>query len=225
MTCGIYHLKFVGDTSNGYIGQSTNIEIRFQQHIGKLKRDTHDNKKIYAAYKAYGLPKLEILTECDPHELDILESEAISVYNSVNNGLNNIEGQTVRLFGEQHGKCKFSNEQIIKVAKLIITKKYTQQQIADITNTSKTLVKDISSQRCHSWIADIYPEIWRKIADNKGKKLEKQYNIPIKSPEGIIYTSFTNLNAFCREHGLHPGGFFKFLTKDNHKLYKGWVKV
>lgn len=70
MTTGIYLLDFGKDT---YVGKSTNIESRVQQHIGALQTDTAA-RPLQNAYLNKGIPKFKILETCHSDHLDILET-------------------------------------------------------------------------------------------------------------------------------------------------------
>ena len=75
MTCGIYKLNF-NNTEKVYIGQSIDIESRFSKHKSALSRGVAA-PKLQAAHTLYGIPNLEILTECAISELNSYEKETI----------------------------------------------------------------------------------------------------------------------------------------------------
>lgn len=88
MSCGIY--KITNTINNkSYIGQSINIEQRWQRH----KKAT-DNFAIHQAFRKYGLDSFtfEIIEECDQKYLDEREIYWIQYYNSLANGYNMIPG-------------------------------------------------------------------------------------------------------------------------------------
>lgn len=120
MTIGIYCLQFKG-TDKVYVGQSVNIEKRYQQHKYALKNE-QAAKKLQKAYREYGMPTLLVLTESVITELDSLEQEAIILYNSINAGFNlsTDNSQPPRLRGENNGSSKFSNSQIEEAFLLLI---------------------------------------------------------------------------------------------------------
>ena len=82
MTCGIY---IITNTVNNksYIGQSINIEKRWQQH-----KCSNERKPLYRAFKKHGLDKFrfEILVECKQEELDQNEIQCIAEYGSYGKG-------------------------------------------------------------------------------------------------------------------------------------------
>lgn len=82
MTCGIYKLTNI---FNGkiYIGGSNNAEIRFSAHIGKLKRNVHENEHMQRSFnKSWNNPFIfEIIEECNIKDLIVKEQHWIDVTN------------------------------------------------------------------------------------------------------------------------------------------------
>jgi group I intron endonuclease len=228
MTCGIYKLSFNG-TDKVYIGQSENIEERYYKHLWNLKNNK-SSKKLQEAFKLYGLPLLEILTDCSKSELNELENMAISLYNSYINGLNGVETaeSMPTYFGENNGNAKYTKEQYLQVATLLCDAKHTAKYISKTTGVSEFVIKHISKGENNSWIKEEYPEIWNKISLLKGNRKSttnsaKSMGIvypPIVSPDGKIYT-VDNINAFAREHSLAASALYNVL-KSIRKTHKGW---
>jgi group I intron endonuclease len=77
MNSGIYKLVFTDKSV--YIGKSVDMSKRWDQHLKALKKGTH-TKRIQDAYNKYGTPKFEIICECHPHHIDILETYFINGY-------------------------------------------------------------------------------------------------------------------------------------------------
>ncbi len=75
MTSGIYKLTF--DPDNTYIGKSVDIERRWAEHAKSFERNTAANK-MQRAFDMFGFPDAEILLECHPDHIDLLESIYIS---------------------------------------------------------------------------------------------------------------------------------------------------
>ena len=84
MTCGIYCIT---NLINGkqYIGQSTNIELRFRSH-----KSSKDNYPIHNAIQKYGEHnfKFEIICKCSEDKLDEEEIKFINLYSTVLLGYN-----------------------------------------------------------------------------------------------------------------------------------------
>lgn len=225
MTIGIYVLKFKG-TDKVYIGQSNFIEKRFTGHKRLLELGL-GSTKLQEAYNIYGIPTMEILCECTLKELDDLETEAISIYNSRNNGFNSTDGGNTgsKLYGPDAGQSKYSREDIIKCFELLVNTTYMHKEIADITNVSINVINQISSGARHTWLAKEFPEMYEKLISLKySKKSASRKGIvypKIKSPTNEIFT-ISNLREFCRLHSIDPGHLGKVL-KGIYKQHKGWT--
>jgi group I intron endonuclease len=228
MTCGIYKLEFVG-TNKVYIGKSENIEVRYIKHKWNFKNNT-SSKKLQEAYNTYGVPKLEILTECSIAELNELENMAISLYNSFLDGFNSLETaeDMPNLSGENNGNSKYAREQYLEVARLLCDAKHTAKYISKVTGVSEHVIKHISKGENNSWIQEEHPDIWEKILSlkntrksttNSAKAMGIQYP-KIQSPEGVIHI-VDNINAFAREHCLAASALYNVL-KGIRKTHKKW---
>lgn len=229
MITGIYRLCFDG-TNSVYIGQSTDIYLRYNIHKTNL-RANKSSKKLQDAYAKYGMPTLDILVECSEQSLNGLESEAIEIFDSVVNGFNTIDGSTYRseLRGELAGNAKYSNELIEEVFMYLIENKLTHREITEITGVGRGAISDISAGFTHRWLQEKYPEMYldllalkgyaRKSSKNTAEAHNKVYPI-ITSPEGIDF-KVNSLRGFCREHNLNHGSLGEVLR--GHKAqYKGW---
>ena len=97
MTCGIYKIENKVN-KKCYIGQSTNIEKRWQSHriIGKNENAKEKNYPLYKAMYKYGLDNFnfEIIEECNRELLDEKEIYWINFYDSLKNGYNQVPGGT-----------------------------------------------------------------------------------------------------------------------------------
>lgn len=230
MTCGIYKLAFNG-TTDVYIGQSVNIEKRIIKHK-YLLYNSKASKKLQKAFEIYGMFNYEILEICKEEELDFLEKEIIEIYDSYNNGLNSTQEAKCGygLSGETHPGAKFSNEQIITCFNLLINNpELTYKDIADITETNKSLLTDIVGGKRHTWLKTKFPNEYPKLklvdrhsGKNSAKNLGKKYP-PIMSPDGKVY-EVTNASSFSREHNLHNGHLSDVLNRKAHSI-KGWKLV
>lgn len=234
MTCGIYKLSFVG-TTKVYIGQSKNIEYRFTQHLYKLNKST-SSKKLQEAYTLYGAPNLDILTECSIEELNVFEKEAIAIWDSVNLGFNTYEENRgtpprIRERGEDSASSIYTNTQILEVLDYLVDQpNLTALQISEETNINVATIRAISALNEHKWLKDAQPIKYSQLESLKGlkakshkfdsKALGKVYP-DLLSPEGIIYSSLSNVKAFCREHGLQNTNL-GLVLKGIRKSHKGW---
>jgi hypothetical protein len=191
MTCGIYALKF-NNTGKVYIGMSDNIERRWYSH----KHSFLTKKcpaKLLEAYNIYGMPSLEVLCECDKHELDTLEKEAISIYDSIANGFNSRDGGAtgagLSISGEGNGRAKYSNTQIEEVFILLCNTDLTFQQISTQTGVSIEAISHVSCGSGHKWLATKYPEKYQElILSKRSSKLKFTSTIIVDKKTNIVYT-------------------------------------
>lgn len=75
MTCGIYKLTF----PNGkfYIGKSINIEKRWEQHANDMRSGKH-TKKLQNEFNIWDTYIQEVIFECHPDHIDIMEESLIA---------------------------------------------------------------------------------------------------------------------------------------------------
>lgn len=119
-----------------YIGQSINIENRFQQHKNNCSNENLKdyNTKFYRALRKYGVENFtfEVLEELSKEELNEREKYWVSFYNSFKEGYNsNGGGEKVTESGELHPNAKNSNETIIALKKEIIEGKLSHAQLGE----------------------------------------------------------------------------------------------
>jgi hypothetical protein len=79
MTCGIYKLTF--NNEYVYVGKSTNIEERWKQHFINLNKGTA-SESLQKAFNTYGHPDTNILKQCHPDHLGVLEPLYIHAYSN-----------------------------------------------------------------------------------------------------------------------------------------------
>lgn len=172
MTCGIYKLNFEG-THKVYIGQSNNIESRIRAHQTSMKNGKC-SKKLKEAYLLYGTPKIETIIECEEHELDSCENEAISIWNSVSDGFNTLEkaGDSPKYLakGEEHVGYVYSNNEIEEAFLLMTNSTLTLKQISEATNVRYSTIIGIRSQHNHRWLEEKYPAEYAAMLNSKGTR-------------------------------------------------------
>lgn len=226
MTCGIYILKF-NNTDKVYVGQSIDIEDRFVKHKSAFNRQAC-TAKLQEAFNKYGIPELEVISECSISELNALEKEAISIFNSVNNGFNTLsEAGNPVLYGEKAGRSKYSNEQYILVLKLLVQKFPTlsKREIENITGVSIYTIRHIAALESHSWLSEVCPIEYAELSRIKEEQpyyTGKQYP-KLKSPEGVEY-EVRHISNFAKEHGLLQPKITELLN-GTRSFHKGWVRA
>ena len=112
---GIY--KITNKINNHcYIGQSVNIEHRFQEHKKPYNWKRESTKALYQAFQKYGLNNFtfEIIEECNEKQLDEKEQYWIQYYNSYKNGYNMTSGGETN-FGDNHPGHKLTKEDVINI--------------------------------------------------------------------------------------------------------------
>lgn len=77
ISSGIYKMYF--SDGSFYIGKSVDIDKRWAQHDKAFSKGTH-TKKLQSAYNRLGYPDYEVLFECHPDHIDILETFFINKY-------------------------------------------------------------------------------------------------------------------------------------------------
>lgn len=228
MTIGIYVLKFIG-TTKVYIGQSTNIENRFSQHMYNFINNKA-SKKLQEAYIIYGKPTLEIIVECYSKDLDKLELQYIIEYNSVTNGFNTNEypDSAPILLGELHGRSKCTNSKVEEAFNLLIDTNIPFIEVSEITGVPFSSIKHIADGSIHVWLKDKYPTRYIELMSKKGRRNGYNRSIASKgitypaiiSPEGDEYF-VENISKFAREHNLKDEALGNVL-KGNNLSTKGW---
>lgn len=189
MTIGIY--KFTNKRNNKvYIGQSTQIEERYKQHLNNSKNENlHDyNTKFYRALRKYGFENfsfdvLEIFSEYDKEQLNKKEIYWIDYYNSYEDGYNsNRGGEKVTERCEDHPMAKLTNEQVLEIKNLLKFSKLTQYEIANKFNIKQPSVSEINSGRKWSALGNYqYP-----IRSSDSLKQKHGHNVSILSDEEVM---------------------------------------
>lgn len=228
---GIYCLVFPG-TNKVYIGRSTNIAAREYSHLYCMKKGKC-SKKLQEAYNIYGKPVCKVIFQTEDHEvLYTAEKKYIKEFDSIVNGFNSSPGGEAGalLPGELNGRSLFSNEVYCEILELLVNTSFTIKKIADITNTTTSIVSKISSGEGHKWLKEACPEAYARLILKRANRsvymLDKyasnrKYNY-VYSPENIRYSlDGVKLVDFCTKHNLTESKLSKLLN-GNSKEYLGW---
>lgn len=112
---GIYKITNIKNNKI-YVGQSNNIYRRFREHQTK-----GESSKIPVdiAIQKYGKDSFtyEILEECNITELNEKETFWIKKLNAIKNGYNCSEGGEQQSIGENNGRSKLTEQDVIKIRK------------------------------------------------------------------------------------------------------------
>ena len=224
MTIGIYKLNFNG-TNKVYIGKSDNIEIRYSEHIRKLRAE-NSPYKIQSAYNKYGNPVLEIVLECGINELLDAEKEAIDIWDAVANGFNHLVGQFEECLGEDSPRAKHSNEVYYNILCKLITPHITYRDISEELLVSESIIRHIACLEKHVWMKDAYPDKYAQlehIYNTSSMRRGGMRGIPypdICSPNGGIF-KVVSPTSFAIEHNLSQSALSQVLNS-KRKSHKGW---
>lgn len=160
MTRGIYKIE---NLLNGkiYIGQSIQIEKRFEQHkkTAYARKDRNYNNLIYKAIRKYGLENFafEIIEEVpDNQDLDEREIYWISYYNSYKNGYNMTPGGGC-LRGEDSPNTKVNRDTVIQV-RTLYNAHIKKSEIYDLVKDKLTQSQFEHIWRFETW-KDVMPEV------------------------------------------------------------------
>lgn len=234
MTSGVYKLSF---GTLVYIGRSSNIEQRYRAHVSDIQLGK-SSSKLCSAYVQYGLPKLEILhVEEDFAKQKELEVYYIRHFNSYVNGLNSTEGGEDILYGELNHACKYTNNQLMEVLRLLANNpEMLLKDISSISGVHMNTVREVSAGTKHLWLSLEYPDLYAKhIANKPNRKSRSLANLTDKfrfksklevlptliSPSGEEVNIDTSISEFARKHGLQVGNLSSVLN-GSRKTHKGW---
>lgn len=172
---GIY--KITNQINNKiYIGQSINIESRWQKHKYRYNNQNYTGYDyyIYRAMRKYGIDNFnfEVIEECKISELDERERFWIKHYDSYKNGYNETEGGN----NARH-PIKISPQMLVEIDSLLQESILSIGEIADKFHVSYEMIQGINTGR-HWYRENIqYPIGQYKIGVKKNNtdQLHKAY--------------------------------------------------
>ena len=167
MSTGIYKFE---NAINGhiYIGQSTCIERRFQQHIYDANHlETRRTTGIDVAINKYGIENFDfsIIELCDIEMLNEREIYWIEFYDSYNNGYNrSIGGKSLN--GENHPRAILTEQQVWDIREEYakgIARSIAIKPYIDLGISERSLIKVWNNENWTTVHQDVYTE------ENKAK--------------------------------------------------------
>ena len=161
----IYKLVFKDNTNIAYVGQSTNINSRFKQHIKNAKDFSNIDNKLYFFMNLYGIHNFYI--------------EVIEIFNNISQiELNNNEKKYIQLFGSIN--TTFSNSNI----SIQITKSLIQQLVSKLhdDNISENIITQISNS-----LYNKYAITTLNSSTNTIQKLNLNKNTVITTDQSVEY--------------------------------------
>ena len=173
-----------------YIGQSSEIERRWKEHIKEANKGS--NKSIlYQAIRKYGLEnfKFKILEECNLEELDERERYWIKFYQTYPPNLE--KGYNMSPGGENKGLCKV----YLNLDNIIYDLKYTkisQVKIAEKYGTTNSTIYNINHGNEYYRNDISYP-----IRKNKFRKLSDLNTRDIEEIQDLLVNSYFSKNEIA----------------------------
>lgn len=213
--CGIYCIEVISGNPKKigwkYIGQSIDCSFRWSSHLSLLKRRKHFNKKLQRYYNKYGPISFvfSILEMCQSDELNDLEIKYIQKFNSINNGLNVLEGGQIKNAALKR-TCTLKN---------IVTKEtVTCNSLAEFAR-----IYDISANTISNLLNGKrnYSNNWY---NPYGLWQPTYYNVI--SPNGEKYElTHKNIMLFCKEHNINNYPSFNQMVKGKLQFSQGWSRL
>lgn len=224
----IYKLVFI-NTSKVYIGQSIDINRRFNAHKLNLTKGSSP-AKLQEAYNSFGMPSLEILEECAREDLPVREQFYIDKYNTIKCGFNSCNSSghyPSDEVTEVAPNSNYTKDTYILVFKdLVHTNDYIKD-IAERHSVSYHVVQHMSVCKNHKWLENDYPEEYKILLSKKGIRQRQSRNPRlVLSPEGEVFDIDVPLREFVRVHNILGNGahFSSILNGKRKSCYGGWTK-
>lgn len=217
---GVYIIKCL---KNGkfYIGSSVNLRVRFNEHRNELRKGSHHNHHLQAAWNKYGENKFEfkVLEYCERNMTLIREQFFLDALHAYERGVGfNIARdssaptlgrkasiETRAKLSQKRRQRKLTPETILKSAIARSGVKRTPEQCARIAEGIKK-----------------HPRVNRKRSiatiEKSAEPLRKEYIVT--SPIGIEIP-IKGIVKFCRENGLDAGKMV-MVAQGQRPHHKGW---
>lgn len=221
MSIGIYKYE---NKINGhiYIGQSLNIEVRYQQHLYDAEHRAEDCSGVDIAIKKYGIENFtfEIIELCDAKELDEKERYWISHYNSFNNGYNRTPGGSV-LRGEEHPRAILSEQQVWTIRELYGKRVKRDDVFKMFKDTGITERGFLKIWNCETW-----PDVHNDVYNEENKQWHKKQvghsedQIGLSSLDRAINQDEINLWVEDYKNGMTINAIAKKYNRDNGTVEK-----
>lgn len=180
-----------------YIGQSSNITYRYEQHKYKFIKGTA-NYKMQEMYNLYGFPTLNVLEQCSVAELDVLEVHWINEFNSINEGLNIAKGGKCAV-GTLNFSSTYSKFKLLKVfSRLYLTNNSCldiSKEMGVHIGTVSAIVQGIR----HVWLEEEYPDEYSRMVERR-MYIPKRSKYPsLIDSKGVIH-NILNIKEFCESN-------------------------
>lgn len=209
MSIGIYSIEAISQNrwfGGKYIGQSKNIEKRFEEHKILLKSGRHHNYKLQYYYNKYGISLLRfnIIYIYKKETLDFWEKWFIYILNTFNNKYN----FNLTKGGDSGGRrmviCELQNIDTGKIEKCDSITEFSYKHNVNRSNISMLF-------KGH-----------RKIVDNWTllKTYKQLKKIKVIDPNGREITVI-RISQFVKKYKIRRGHFYQMI-KGERKTCQGW---
>lgn len=202
---GIY--KITSPNGRVYIGQSTNIEYRLNDHKSPYRYNTDEIPLLYRSFRKYGVDShiFEILEECKKSELNIRERYYQDKYNVLNGGLNSTLTETSDFSGRhsEESKRKMSEAKKGKPAwNKGIKWSEERKKAASLQRRGRTAPNKGKPMPEHQRLN----QIGRKVSDKAKKKIAEANGKPVV----ICNVKYRSIQEASKHIGLSPYKISKY---------------
>jgi hypothetical protein len=174
----IYKLVFKDNTNIAYVGQSTNINSRFKQHIKNANDFSNIDNKLYFFMNLYGIHNFYI--------------EVIEIFNNISQiELNNNEKKYIQLYGSIN--TTYSNSNI----SIQITKSLIEQLVIKLQddNISENIITQISNS-----LYNKYTITTLNSSNNPIEKINVNKNTTMTTDQTVEYINKIKEQNRLRQH-------------------------
>lgn len=221
MSIGIYKYENKIDGTI-YIGQSVNLESRYNDHIYDTKHIERKGTGIDIAMRAHGMENFtfEILELCDADQLNERERYWISYYDSYHNGYNKTPGGD-SLRGEEHPRAILTEQEVWD-----IREQYGQG--VKRSDAFKPYLEKGITERCllKVWNCETWPWVHSDVYTQENKTLHKSQvghsedQIGLSSLDRAIKQQDIDLWVQEYQNGLTINAIAKKYNRDNGTIEK-----
>lgn len=211
-----------------YIGQSTDIERRYQQHLWDAEKRPEQGTGIDLAINKYGINNFtfEIIEQCNSDQLDERERFWIEYFNSYTDGYNRTPGGS-SLKGEEHPRAILTKEQVWQIRDLYGKRIKRSDVFKIFKDTGITERGFLKIWNCETWTdihTDVYtPEnrAWHKqqIGHSEDQKGLSSLDRAITQDEINIwvneYQNGMTINAIAKKYNRDNGTVQKYISNPN----------
>lgn len=200
MIINIYTLSDPRDSLVRYVGQSTNIRIRYNGHMkGNKYRNTHTANWIQGLINLGLKPVMDVIDTCEIKDLDKVEQAYIKLYKSFGCNLTNHSIGGHSSLGCKHSLESRLKRSIMSKGRVVI---YSEETLKSKKEKHSQYLKDNPNQRIDNILSkeDRYKAALKgnKIASEKLKIPVYQYNL-----EGLLINTYSSITEAAIKTGIN----------------------